>query len=154
MLNMWKKQGDREIDVWYDPVGGSGKSWLVNHMWETGKAHYVKPYKSVDKILMDCASKMSKDPREYLMINISRAAKIDDGLLEALEDLKDGLIDDPRYDSLTINIRGTKIVVMTNHELTKKQLGKLSIDRWVINGQKLDNSPRQNDKKPQKATIN
>jgi len=27
---------DRQIDVWYDPRGNHGKSWLTIHLWEKG----------------------------------------------------------------------------------------------------------------------
>lgn len=121
-------QNDREVTVWYDDEGNHGKSWLVSALWERGKAHRVRATGSCDKMINDVASKFIKEgKREFLFIDIPRASKWKPEMYEAIEIIKDGLIDDPRYQSQEINIKGTKVVIMTN---TLPKLDKLSKDRW------------------------
>lgn len=121
-------QNDREVTVWYDEEGNHGKSWLVSAMWERGKAHRVRATGSCDKMINDVASKIIKEgKREFLFIDIPRASKWKPEMYEAIEIIKDGLIDDPRYQSQEINIKGTKIVILTNN---MPKLDKLSKDRW------------------------
>lgn len=130
-VNALRTQNDRQIDVMYDPVGNMGKSWLVGHLFETGKAHYIPPYCStIEKLVQTTASLFIKQGwRDYLIIDIPRAYKWSEQLYTAIESIKDGIIMETRYEAQPINIRGVKIVIMCN-ELPK--LGKLSIDRWRI----------------------
>ena len=134
VINWMKQQGVREIDFWYDPNGFSGKSWIINHLWELGGCHYIRPKKNADRIVADLCSKMEQDRRPYVMIDIPRAGKVTDDLVEALESIKDGLIDDDRYTGTTINVRGVKILVMTNNKIAN--LSKLSKDRVFVNGKR------------------
>lgn len=122
---------DRCIDVFYDPVGKMGKSWLVNHLFETGKAWYIPPYAgTIEKLVQTTASLYIKQGwRPYLIIDIPRAYKWSEQLYVAIESLKDGLIMEPRYESQPVNIRGVKIAVMCN---VLPKLDKLSADRWRI----------------------
>lgn len=145
------QQSDREIDVWYDPRGNAGKSWLVNHLWEKHQAHYIAPYfKSVQAMVQDCASKQMADRRPIIVIDIPRSWKWSEELYTGLETIKDGLIDDPRYSAKTVNIRGTKILVLTN---TKAKLDKLSIDRWVLNGVYSDGTTRKDRARARHSTT-
>lgn len=84
---------------------------------------------SAESMIKDVASKMSKDRRPIVVIDVPRATKWNSQLYEAIEVIKDGLIDDPRYSSNALNIKGVKVLVMCN---TKPKLDKLSEDRWVI----------------------
>lgn len=130
-IKLVETQSDRGIDVVYNPIGGIGKSWLVNHLWETGKAHYIPPYAStIEKIVQTTASLYMKQGwRDYLIIDIPRAYKWSEQLYVAIESIKDGLVMDMRYEAQTINIRGVKIIVMCNVRPDEK---KLSADRWRI----------------------
>lgn len=121
---------DRQVVVWYDKSGNSGKSFLTGAMWERGKAHYVRLVGSnAEGIIKDTASKMAKDRRDMVIIDIPRARKWSTDLYEAIEVIKDGLIDDPRYTSQSVNIRGVKVLVMANSKPNERGLSK---DRWVF----------------------
>lgn len=132
VLQEVRSQNVRQIDVYLDPSGHHGKSWLVNYLWERGECHYIPPYLGTGKaIIQDVASKMEQERRSIICIDIVRNQKWTDDLYIALEVIKDGLVDDPRYSGKTINIRGTKVIVFTNAKLDTK---KLTFDRWRLHG--------------------
>ena len=145
ILKEVKRQTVREVDVWYDPKGNTGKSWLCNWAYETHQAWYIPPtLKSVQAIIQDCASKMQEERRPMIIIDIPRSWKWTDELYTAIETIKDGLIDDPRYSSTCINIRGVKVLVLTNY---KAKVNALSIDRWVFNGKYASDGKTRNERK-------
>ena len=129
VLRLLESNNDREVTVWYDQTGNVGKSWLTGHLWERHKAHYIRMTGSAESMIKDTCSKMSKERRPIVIIDIPRATKWNNDLYQAIEVIKDGLIDDPRYSSNAINIRGTKVLIMCN---TKPKLDKLSEDRWIF----------------------
>lgn len=127
-LNAIRSASDRTITIIYDELGNHGKSWLVNHLWETGKAFYVPPMAcTVEKLIQFVAS--GYKGQEMITIDIPRAWKWSEQLYTAVESLKDGLVFDTRYHSLTRNIRGVKVAVFCN---VLPKLDKLSVDRWDI----------------------
>ena len=135
-LQALRDTNDRQVVVWYDPKGNIGKSWLTNHLYEQGLAYVIPATMSnVEGIIKTTASLAVKDrdagypPRPYVIIDIPRSWKWSDQLYTAIESIKDGLIMDPRYAAQPINIRGVKVLVMTN---TMPVINKLSRDRWVI----------------------
>ncbi|BBE29360.1 replication associated protein [Chlorocebus cynosuros associated smacovirus] len=143
-LQALQRTNDREVMVWYDPTGNIGKSWLTNHLYEKGLAYCIPAtMKDVEMIIKTTASLASKDreagypPRPYVIIDIPRSWKWSNQLYTAIETIKDGLIMDPRYTAQPINIRGVKVMVMTN---TRPQLDKLSKDRWWIHEQSIQPS--------------
>lgn len=130
-----RRTNDREVMVWIDVMGNSGKSWLVGHLFETGKAYYLPPtITSVQSMLQTIASlawadrEKGRPPREFILIDIPRSWKWSKELYCTIETIKDGLIMDPRYSARPINIRGVKVLVMCN---TSPKLDSLSTDRWV-----------------------
>lgn len=130
ILKMIKKQDVRSIDVFYDPKGSRGKSWLTVNLWETGKALVVPRYSCTpDKLSAFICSAWKGE--EIIVIDIPRASKPTKALYETMEEIKDGLVFDPRYSGKTRNVRGTKLIVFTNHTLDLKQL---SSDRWKLHG--------------------
>lgn len=136
IVNGLRRTNDREVMVWYDQEGNHGKSWLVGHLFETGKAYYLPPtMTSVQSMLQTMASLANKDreegrpPREFVVIDIPRTWKWSKELYCAIESIKDGLLLDPRYSARPINIRGVKILVLTNEY---PKIDALSKDRWVI----------------------
>lgn len=133
LMNL-RKQGDREIDVYYDPIGSRGKSWLGIYLWEHGDALVVPRYSCTpEKLSSFVCSAYRGEP--YIIIDIPRASKPTQALYEAMEEIKDGLVFDPRYSGKTRNVRGAKIAVFTNHKLDLKQL---SDDRWNLHGWNKD----------------
>lgn len=130
VLRVLDKSGDRDIVVWYDTKGNIGKSWMIGHLWEIGKAHVCQGQDSVKGMIQDVASDYIKHGwRPYLVLDIPRTWKWTKDMYCAIERIKDGLIKDTRYEAQTINIKGVKILVTCN---TLPKLDNLSLDRWVI----------------------
>lgn len=124
------RTNDREIVVWVTEEGNVGKSWLCGALWERRKAHYILPQNTAKGLIQDCASEViNNGKRPIIVIDIPRTWKWTEELYCAIETIKDGLIKDPRYNSRTINIRGTKLLILCN---SRPQLDKLSRDRWLI----------------------
>jgi hypothetical protein len=123
-----ERTNDREVLVWYDKEGNQGKSWLCGHLYETGKACYVPPtIDTVKGLIQWVTSAYRGEP--YIVIDIPRSWKWSEQLYCAIESIKDGLVYDTRYVSRIRNIRGVKVLVLTN---TLPKLDKLSQDRWLI----------------------
>lgn len=129
VLQLLESNNDREVTVWYDQTGNVGKSWLTGHLWESHKAHYIRMVGSAESMVKDVCSKMSGERRPIVVIDIPRATKWNNEIYQAIEVIKDGLIDDPRYSANAMNIRGVKVLVMCN---TLPKLDKLSKDRWIF----------------------
>lgn len=130
-LKRLRATNDREIMVWVDYHGNVGKSWFTGALWERGQAYVTPPtIDTVKGIIQWVASCYSEGGwRPYIIIDIPRSWKWSDQLYCAIESIKDGLIYDTRYHSRMINIRGVKVLVMTN---SMPKPGKLSLDRWYI----------------------
>ncbi|QDM14411.1 replication-associated protein [Human associated porprismacovirus 3] len=122
---------DRQVVVWYDETGNVGKSWFTGALWERGLAYVTPPTIDTVKGLIQWVASCYMDGgfRPYVIIDIPRSWKWSEQLYSAIESIKDGLIYDTRYHSRMINIRGVKVLVMTN---TMPKLDKLSQDRWCI----------------------
>lgn len=130
IIEMARSQNDRQVDVWLDPKGNHGKSWLSLHLFENGKALLVPRYCSTAREISSyiCSSYRGQ---EFVIIDIPRAGRISKELYEAIEEIKDGAVFDPRYHGQMRNIRGAKIMVFTNQKLDTKYL---SMDRWRLHG--------------------
>lgn len=128
IIQTLRSQNDRQVDVWYDPKGNHGKSWLSVHLYETGKALIVPRASTTSEKLSAFICSAWKG-EQIIVIDIPRASKPTVALYETIEEIKDGLVFDHRYSGKTRNIRGTKIAVFTNHKLDLKQL---SNDRWRL----------------------
>lgn len=134
-LETLRRTNDREIVVWVDETGNVGKTWLNGFLFETQQAYYLPPYlTSIQSMIQTLASMVIEDrkagnpPKPYVIIDIPRSWKWSTDLYVAIEAIKDGLILDPRYSARPINIRGIKVMVLTN---TQPKMDKLSADRWV-----------------------
>lgn len=128
VLALLDKTNDRQIVLWHDKNGNMGKSFLCAALWERRLGYYCPPYlTSVKEIIQFVASGYDEEP--YIVIDLPRAMKWDKSLYAGIEAIKDGLIAEPRYHAETRNIKGVKVLVMSN---TRPDLDKLSEDRWVI----------------------
>lgn len=130
ILQTVESQGDREIDVWYDPSGNHGKTWLTLYLFERGLALVIPRYCGTPREISNFVCS-SYNGQRYIIYDIPRANKITPTLYESLEELKDGLVHDPRYYGKCRNVRGAKIIVFTNQKLDTKKLSK---DRWRLHG--------------------
>lgn len=127
-LYLASKTTDRQILLWYDPKGSSGKSWFCGAMWERRRAYYCPPFLPTAKeIVQFVASGYAGE--EYVILDMPRDVKWTTSLYAGIEAIKDGLIAEPRYHAGTQNIRGAKLIVLAN---TKPKLDRLSTDRWVV----------------------
>lgn len=149
VLKLLESTNNREIVLWVDEEGNHGKSWLGRHLWETGKGHYTRfTGKDADSIVKDTCSKMEKNRRPIMVIDIPRSSEWSDKVYEAIEVIKDGLIDDPRYSASTINISGVKVLVTSN---SHPYYNALSKDRWIcVNEKKItEKAPKRARKRAQ-----
>lgn len=130
ILHMVSTANDRQIDCYLDKYGNRGKTWLSIHLYERGLALLVPRYCGSAREISNfiCSA---YNGQEYIIIDIPRASKIKPELYEALEEIKDGVVSDPRYSGKTRNIRGCKLIVFTNTKLNEK---RLSYDRWRLHG--------------------
>lgn len=137
IIQQLRRQSDRGITVVFDPRGGSGKSFLIRHLFETGRGYYVPPTVStVQGIIQYVASGYRGEP--FILIDIPRSTKWSTQIFEGLEAIKDGLVYDTRYHAQMRDIWGVKVLVTTN---TLPKLDALSADRWMIldaEGRKLN----------------
>jgi len=134
VLKALRSQNDRQVDVYYDPKGNHGKTWLTVHLWETGQALVVpRASTTAEKLSAYVCSAWAGEP--IIIIDIPRASKPTTALYETIEEVKDGLVFDHRYSGRSRNIRGTKVIVFTN---TKLNLKALSGDRWRLHGMTED----------------
>lgn len=128
VLHAVKNSGDREIVLWLDRRGCSGKSWLCGALYERGMAFYCPPYLGdVKGIVQFVASGYRGEG--IIVIDLPRDIKWNTTLYAGVEAIKDGLVADARYSARTRNIRGVKVLVLAN---TVPKLDRLSSDRWVI----------------------
>lgn len=130
ILRTVKNQSDRQIDVWLDKNGNHGKTWLTLYLYEHYRA-LVVPRSATTTEKMSAYVCSAYKNEEFIIVDIPRSRKIDTGLYESLEELKDGLVFDQRYSGKSRNIRGVKIIVFTNTPLDIK---RLSYDRWRLHG--------------------
>lgn len=128
IINIVRKQNDRQIDVFYDHSGNHGKTWLSIYLYEKGRG-LVVPRASTTAEKLSAYICSAYKGEEYIIIDIPRARKVTGELYEAIEELKDGLVFDHRYSGYCRNVRGVKIIIFTNSKLDTKQLSK---DRWRL----------------------
>lgn len=126
IIHSIKSQSVREILVVVGH-GNEGKSWLVNHLYERYGQLYISPLSK--NPAKDVASQWNG--QKLIVIDMPRTCKWSDNLYIGMEQIKDGLVVDERYNYTVKNIRGTKLLVISNH---MPKLDKLTADRWnVIN---------------------
>lgn len=133
ILKLVSDQNDREVDVFLDKKGNSGKTWLAKHMWEKGDVYYVpRSASGSGKISADCCLNCGQS--KYIIIDVQRDKKFDTSFYSDIEELKDGLVSDVRWYGKQRNISGRKLIIFTNQPLDTK---KLSADRWRLHGTNL-----------------
>lgn len=133
ILKLASDQNDREIDVYLDKKGGKGKSWLARWLWERGHAYVVpRSVANNGRISADCCTNCGN--RDYIILDVQRNKKLVEDWYSELEELKDGLVSDPRYHGRQTYLADRTIIVFTNKELDTK---KLSSDRWRLHSTNL-----------------
>ncbi len=128
-LERARKQNDRQVDVWYDPRGNHGKSWLAGALFERNLACIVpRDWKNPSEALNYICR--NYENQGLIVIDIPRATKIGNDFYEIVEMIKDGLISSTKWEGQMRNIRGVKVVVFTNSKVDQEKLSK---DRWRWN---------------------
>lgn len=131
---------DRKIHFIVDPTGNSGKSWF---------AQYVRKYKEHAQVMQpgrraDMAYALETESR-IVFIDCPRSKQGEYIQYDFLEQLKDGYVFSPKYESRCIDLKKMHVVVLMNEN---PDMEKLSRDRyliWVIDGNGsdyVDESPR------------
>lgn len=128
ILEKVRNQNDREISVFYDPTGNHGKSWFTIHLWERREC-FVVPRSDATAGKISAFICSSYDWEPYIIVDLPRASTFDRGMYEVLEDTKDGLVFDHRYQGKVRNIRGSKLILFTNSPINPDLL---SWDRWKL----------------------
>lgn len=126
MVEMVSSQNVRQIDVWVDPKGNHGKSWLCNHLVERRKAFWCPPYMGSVKDLSQWIAS-GYNGEGMIIIDIPRSWKWTEDIYAGIEAIKDGLVFDTRYEHHVRNIRGVKLLILCNKAPNEKEL---SYDRW------------------------
>ncbi|QIN96627.1 MAG: replication-associated protein [Smacoviridae sp.] len=135
-LKRLRTQNDRQVDVWYDPVGNRGKSWLAGHLFETCGACIVpRDWNNPSEITNYLVHNYNDEP--IIVIDIPRETDIPKGFYATVEMIKDGLIGTTKWEGKMRNIRGVKILILTNKMMDLKKLSK---DRWRLNGINTENA--------------
>ena len=128
-LKRLRTQNDRQVDVWYDPIGNRGKSWLAGHLYEKGKACVVpRDWTQASEITNYLIHNYNDEG--IIVIDIPRESPIPKGFYACVEMIKDGLIASTKWEGKMRNIRGVKILILTNKKLDADGLSK---DRWRFN---------------------
>ena len=122
-----RKQNDRKVDVWYDPIGNRGKSWLTGHLFETREALIIPRDWSKGSEISNYVVHNYKHQR-IIIIDIPRDHPIPDDFYMVVEMLKDGLVASTKWEGKMIHI-DVAVGIFTNVMLNLK---KLSQDRWSI----------------------
>lgn len=125
ILSQVETQDDRKLLWVYDPTGNNGKTWLLRWLGLFKDACIINNAKKAD---IACAYR----GQSIVGVNLTRTVG-DRVCYEAMEQLKDGLVFDGKYESNTyirpFDSTCVKLVVMSN-ELP--DTSSMSEDRWSI----------------------
>lgn len=118
----WEPEA-RKVHLIFDPIGNTGKSFLANWLAvrkQACKIPVVGNYKDVMRAIFD------REPSKRYFLDVPRAEKLTEGMVAAIESIKDGHIWDDRYKFSEKWMEPPVVVVFTNTEPN----GQLSYDRW------------------------
>jgi len=119
-------QGDREILVAVDEIGGTGKSYLARHMEACGLAKVIPQMDRAG----DMISAAMVCPSDAYIFDIPMAGdKRSPALWKAIETIKNGHLFDWRYQYREQWIDPPRIMVFSNYRPPIEMLAK---DRWNI----------------------
>jgi len=113
---------DRKIHWYWSEAGGTGKSSFVKYMYDTYQVGVVNKGKYSDMI--NQIYNFGDDVPEIILIDIPRGMKAIS--YAALEDIKNGLVCNSKYETGTLRFNPPHIVVFCNFEI---EAGRFSIDR-------------------------
>lgn len=113
LIKLMEEQDDRDIAWCYDPDGGSGKTDLQRYLIDRGDVCWCSSGGYKDTFHM-----FSKDPKPYVVCNITREEGQDPSKLKhlygILEAFKDGMAFSGKYDSSSLGFEKCKVLVLAN----------------------------------------
>ncbi len=121
-LKLLDAQNDRQVLFIVDTEGGCGKSTLAKYLCQERDAYMTRGGKHAD---IAYAYQYEK----YACFDMARATTIDYWPWTAIEQLKDGFIFSPKYESVGKKTHPVKVIVFCN---TRPDMEKLSNDRYVL----------------------
>lgn len=124
-------QNDRQITVWIDRRGSSGKSTWGYIMCRQGRAISIPRTESNGHRMNDYIC-MNYANEEMVILDLPRKKKLTEEHTEVLEDLKDGNLSTAKYQGTKQFIRGVKVIVFTNNWIEPEVYKTLTNDRWDI----------------------
>lgn len=114
------KHNDRTIHWIYDLIGNNGKTVLSHHLTSTANYIKLKNGKSAD-IAMSWNG-------EDVIFDLSRTSE-DHINYDIIEQLKDGYVFSPKYNSCVKHYKKPKLLVFSNY---LPKISAVSLDRWQI----------------------
>lgn len=119
--NLEKKPNPRKV-IWYvDETGNRGKTYIANYLLSKGNATYFTGGRTADIA-------HQYDGERIVLFDFCRS--LDDKVnYQAIESLKNGLIQSPKYDSKLKQFEIPHVVCFSNFH---PDISKLSKDRWDI----------------------
>ena len=125
VLQKLREQNNRKVLFVVDPVGGAGKSALGKHIVAHGNAWMTRGGKFADLTHAWC----KEEEHEYVIFDMAKCTKFEFWPYSFIEQLKDGMVFTPKYDSSQIVTSRKKIVVFCNEVPDRTKLSK---DRYDV----------------------
>jgi len=126
----WKDQDERTILVITDPVGGNGKSWLTKYLVARREAVLI-PAIGDGRNLMGTVFGAGTASGGYA-IDVPRSGTLSAGFWEQVEQIKNGMLYETRYNFQYKWIEPPRMIITTNKQITKATFKHLSEDRWDV----------------------
>jgi hypothetical protein len=121
-LTALESQTDRKILWIYDTIGNSGKSWFAKYLKLVKDATVATSGRSQDIVRM-----LDENTVDYVVFDFSRDTNTMPYAL--CEQLKNGLVTSPKYDSKTLEFDGCRLLVLANCEPDGTKWSK---DRYMV----------------------
>jgi len=120
----------REIIFIVDPDGNNGKSWFIKSYshWHPGECIKLTPGKKADTVYAFLSQLTAKS--RVVFFDAPRSKQKEFIQYDLLEEIKNGLVFNSKYQSRIVEFQRLHVVVMLNEEPDKE---KLSYDRYNIN---------------------
>lgn len=120
----------RKVHWYWEKNGNVGKTWITKYLAVHEDVCFLDGGKKAD-----LAHTYSKSKAKNVIFNLSRTIQKEgeycpmDGMYAFIENLKDGMIFSPKFDSGTFLTMGSTVIIFANFAPNQS---KLSQDRWVI----------------------
>lgn len=134
-----QRQNDREVTIWIDKRGSSGKSTWGYIQSRSGRALSI-PRTESDGHRMNDFVCMNYSNEDVIILDLPREESLSREHTKVLEDLKDGVLSTAKYQGTKCFIRGVKCIVFTNNWIDPKIYKTLTEDRWDIHFINADGS--------------